>query len=36
VTLGQRVDQFDEWLESEPPAIDREKAQLFAALGVGP
>jgi hypothetical protein len=36
VTLGQRVDQFDEWLESEPEVIDRDKAQLLAALGVGP
>jgi hypothetical protein len=30
------VDMFDQWLESEPEVVDAEKAQLMAALGVGP
>jgi len=33
---GDLVDKFDEWLTSEPEVIDTEKAQLMAALGVGP
>lgn len=33
---GEMVDKFDDWLMSEPQPVDREKAQLFAALGVGP
>ena len=33
---GDMVEKFDVWLLSEPPVVDREKAQLFAALGVGP
>lgn len=33
---GEMLDKLDEWLMSEPPPVDREKAQLFAALGVGP
>lgn len=36
VTPGQFVDEFDAWLLSEPEPVDREKAQLLAALGVGP
>ena len=33
---GEMVEKFNDWLYSEPVVIDREKAQLFAALGVGP
>lgn len=33
---GEMVDKFDDWLMSEPAPVDVEKAQLFAALGVGP
>jgi hypothetical protein len=33
---GEYVEKFDEWLMSEPPVVDVEKAQLLAALGVGP
>jgi hypothetical protein len=33
---GEMVEKFDEWLFTEPAPVDREKAQLFAALGVGP
>lgn len=33
---GDLVDEFDEWLNSEPVVIDREKAQLLTALGVAP
>lgn len=36
MTPGDMVDKFDEWLNNEPPPVDVEKAQLFAALGVGP
>lgn len=34
--LGEYVEKFDAWLNSEPEPVDHEKAQLFAALGVGP
>lgn len=33
---GDLVEKFDVWLNSEPEVIDREKAQLLTALGVGP
>jgi hypothetical protein len=33
---GEMVEKFDDWLFTEPPPVDVEKAQLFAALGVGP
>lgn len=33
---GEMTDKFDEWLMTEPEPVDREKAQLLAALGVGP
>jgi hypothetical protein len=33
---GEMVDEFDDWLMSEPPPVDVEKAQLLAALGVAP
>jgi hypothetical protein len=33
---GELTEKFDEWLLSEPEPVDREKAQLLAALGVGP
>jgi len=33
---GEMTDKFDDWLMTEPEPVDREKAQLFAALGVGP
>lgn len=33
---GDMVEKFDNWLHAEPPPVDVEKAQLFAALGVGP
>lgn len=33
---GEMVDEFDDWLYTEPPPVDRKKAQLLAALGVGP
>jgi hypothetical protein len=33
---GELTDEFDQWLLSEPEPVDREKAQLLAALGVGP
>ena len=36
IVPGEMVEKFDDWLYSEPEVIDREKAQLFAALGVGP
>lgn len=35
VELGAAVEEFDEWLESEPEVIDNDRAQLLAALGVG-
>lgn len=33
---GELVDEFDEWLLTEPEPVDRDKAQLLTALGVGP
>lgn len=33
---GEMTDKFDEWLMTEPEPVDRETAQLLAALGVGP
>ena len=36
VSPGALVEDYDQWLGSEPEVIDREKAQLLAALGVGP
>jgi hypothetical protein len=36
LTPGEKVDGYDQWLYSEPEPVDHEKAQLFAALGVGP
>jgi hypothetical protein len=33
---GEVTEKFDEWLLAEPEPVDREKAQLLAALGVGP
>ena len=36
IVPGEMVDKFDEWLIGEPEPFDHEKAQLFAALGVGP
>ena len=36
VTPGDFVAEFNEWLESEPVPVDTEKAELLAALGVGP
>lgn len=36
VVIGNRVDEFDAWLESAPEVIDTDKAQLMAALGVAP
>lgn len=33
---GELVDEFDEWLNSEPEVVDSDKAQLLTALGVGP
>ena len=33
---GEGVAKFDAWLNSEPEPYDHEKAQLLAALGVGP
>lgn len=36
ITPGDLVEKFDDWLFAEPEPVDREKDQLFAALGVGP
>jgi hypothetical protein len=33
---GEMVEKFDDWLFTEPPPVDVEKAQLLAALGVAP
>jgi hypothetical protein len=33
---GEMTDKFDAWLLAEPEPVDQEKAQLLAALGVGP
>ena len=33
---GELVAKYNDWLLSEPVAVDIETAQLMAALGVGP
>ena len=33
---GDLIDRFDTWLGSKPEPVDRERAQLLAALGVAP
>lgn len=35
-TPDDAIADYDTWLNSEPELVDAEKAQLLAALGVGP